>query len=463
MKDVIIIGAGIAGLTAGFELGKNNLDFHILDTSNRAGGVIETIKTGDYLIECGPHAFSSLSHETLELIKELNLEDDLIQASPDARKRYVHNNGHLYPVPSNPKEFFKTEIISKEAKFTLFEEFFIPKDENDESVEEFISRRFGREVLKNIVQPYLNGVFAGDVKTLSAKAVFPKLKNLEAKHKSVLLGFILSRGLKPSFKRITLHSFKEGLEQLPKELYEKLKTRITLNSSNIEITRAKDFFMVSFKLNNKTINYTTNSILFAIPAYKVLDYSHLFPSERVTEILHTEYAPIASVSQSVDKKKINTELDGFGFLCVKEPQRKLLGTIWTSSVFPDRVPKDKVLLTSYIGGSLYKKITTHTEEEIKNIVTKEVCEILKIDNQSFLETINIKLYTHAIPQYNLGHTSRVKHIEEFMDKNYGLFVTGNYLYGISINDTVKTSQKIAERIKTFLRNTDTKKEELAAT
>ena len=221
--------------------------------------------------------------------------------------------------------------------------------------------------------------------------------------------------------------------------------------------------MVSFKLNNKTINYTTNSILFAIPGYKVLDYGHLFPSERVTEIFHTEYAPIASVSQSVDKEKINTELDGFGFLCVKEPQRKLLGTIWTSSVFPDRVPKDKVLLTSYIGGSLYKKIVTHTEEEIKNIVTKEVCEILKISNQSFLETINIKLYTHAIPQYNLGHTSRVKHIEEFMDKDYGLFVTGNYLYGISINDTIKTSQKIAERIKTFLRNTDTKKEELAAT
>lgn len=450
MKDVVIVGGGLAGLTAAFELGKSSLDFHLLETTGRVGGVIETINVGDYLIETGPHAFNSLSQEIVDLVSELGLKNDLLEGPASSKKRYIYDGSKLISVPMSLAELIKTTVLSKEGKLTLLEEFFIRKEDKEESVEEFISRRFGREVLKNVIQPFINGVFAGDVKNLSANAVFPKLKDFELKYKSVFLGFLLSSGFKRPFRKISLYSLKNGLEMLTKELYKKLSQKVTLNAKDIEITRAKDFFIVNFKINNKTITYTTNSVLFATPAYKVLQYSHLFPYESLLENFQIEYVPVATINQVVESSRIGVELDGFGFLCVKEPHRKLLGTIWTSSVFPKRATENKTLLTSYVGGAYYKKIVNQTDEEIKNIVTKEVSEILKIQDPNCVDTIHMKLNHSAIPQYNLGHTKRVKEIEQFMDKNYGLFFTGNYLYGISMNDTVKTSKNITNKIKNFL-------------
>ena len=462
MKDVIIIGAGIAGLSAGFELQKENIDFQILEPQDRVGGVIETLKIGDYLVEAGPHTFSSYSQELLDLINELGIEEEIQEASPDSKKRYIYLNNHLMPVPASLPEFFKTEIISKKAKWTIFEEIFIEKEAKEESVEDFITRRFGREVLKNLIQPFLNGIFSGDVKKLSATAVFPKLKELENSHKSIILGFLLSRQFLKSKKKLTLYSFKEGMEFLACEIYKKLKAKVTLNANEIEITRAKDCFIVTFKVNNKIFNYPTSSILFATPAYTVLNYSHLFPNQHFAELFHIDYSPISTVTQVIDKSKLSINLDGFGYLCTKEPHRKLLGTVWTSSIFPNRAPSEKALFTSYIGGSHYKKITDQSEDEIKNIVTKEVCETLHISDHHLLETIHIKIHPFAIPQYNIGHLEKVKRVEALIDKNYGLFFTGNYFHGISINDTVKTSKTTVDRIKKFL-NTSVKKEEVLIT
>ena len=392
MKDVIIIGAGIAGLSVGFELYKNNIDFQILEATNKVGGNIETLKIGDYLVETGPHTFSSSGKEIMGLVRDLGIEDTLQQVNPASKKRYIYLNGELVAVPSNVIEFFKTEILSKEGKWTILEELFIKKFEKEESIEEFFTRRFGREVLKNLIQPFLNGVFAGDVKKLSVNAVFPKLKELENNYKSIILGSLLSGEVTKSFKNLTLYSFIQGMQSLPNEIYERLKNKITLNIRDMEITRAKDFFIVTFKVNNKTINYTTSSILFAIPTYKMHDFSYVIPSDYLTDFFHMEYLPVATVTQEVEKSKIPINLDGFGYLCTKEPHRKLLGTIWTSTIFPNRAPSDKVLLTSYIGGAYYKKITDIKEEEIANITAKEVAETLKISEPSSIETIHIKVH-----------------------------------------------------------------------
>ena len=463
MKDVIIIGAGIAGLSAGFELYKNNIDFQILEPTNRVGGVIETVKVGDYLVESGPNTFSSLSKETMELVEDLDIEDLLQVANPQAKKRYIYRNGQLTPIPSGLKEFIKTDILSREGKMTLLEELFIKKEEKEETVQDFIERRFGREVLKNFIQPFLNGVFAGNVQKLSSNAVFPKLKGLENKYRSIICGMFLSQKFRSSFKGLTLYSFINGMETLSNEIHSKLKNKITLGAKDIEISRAKDFYIVNFKVNNKIINHTTNSILFALPAHAMSEFAYLLPKGYASEITQIEYAPVATVVQAVEKSKVGAfknNLDGFGFLCTKEPHRKLLGTIWTSSIFPNRAPSDKTLLTSYIGGALNKKIIDQTKEEIANLTAKEVAESMQISDPSLLETICVKVNTNAIPQYNLGHMNRVKKIEELMDKNYGLFFTGNYLYGISINDTVKTSRQAIERIKRFLDLTIRKQEAL---
>lgn len=450
MKDVIILGAGIAGLSAAFELYKENIDFHVLENTERVGGVIESLQLDECLVENGPHAFSSANKEILNLVYELGLDESLIKAPPSSRTRYVYLSNQLIPVPTNLFDFFRTRLLSKEAKFTIFEEFFVKKVEKEETVEEFFNRRFGREVLKSLIQPFLSGVWAGDVKKLSVNAVFPKLKEFESKFKSVFLGFLLSKSFKGSFKNLTLYSFKEGMETLPGEIYKKIHNKVTLQAKDIEISKAKDFFIVSFKVNNKVINYTANSILFALPAYKIPDFYYLFPNSYVSDFLGIEYVPICTVSQLVDKLKIKFDLDGFGFLCTKEPHRKVLGSIWTSSVFSGRAPVEKVLLTTFIGGAGYKKVIEQSEEEIKNITSKELCEILRIEDQSCVETIHIKKYENAIPQYTLGHVERVMHIEELMNKNSGLFFTGNYLYGISLNDAIKTSKEVVQKIKKYL-------------
>ena len=450
MKDVIIIGAGISGLSAGFELHKSDIDFQILECSGRVGGNIQTLKRDDYLVETGPHAFSSASRNILELVNDLELADVLQEANPESRKRYIYHNGQMMPVPAGLKEFLNTELISKDGKMTLLEELFIKKESKEETVEEFINRRFGREVLKNIIQPYLNGLFAGDVQKLSAPAVFPRLKELERKYQSIIVGGILSSFGKRSFKKLTLHSFNEGMETLTKAMYERLKSKISLNVQDIDIAKAKDFFVVNFKVNNKVINYTTNTILFALPAYKMYEFVYLLPPEYRADFAGIEYAPLAVVNQAVKKSKVKIDVSGFGFLCTKEAHRKLLGSIWTSSVFPDRAPSNKILLTSYIGGALYKKIVDQPEEEINALVSKEIAETMKISDQSAINPIHIKVNPYAIPQYNTGHLEKVKRIEELMGKDLGLFFTGNYLRGVSINDSVHTSQNTVSKIKHYL-------------
>lgn len=452
MKDVIIIGAGIAGLSAGFELLKENIDFQILEISNRVGGYLETKSIDDYLIETGPYTFTSQNKDIFQLINELEIKDEIIEANSASKKRYIYSQKKLIPFPMNLKELYKTELLSKEGKKTLLEEVLISRVEKEETVEEFFTRRFGMEVLKNIVQPFLCGVFAGDVKKLSIDSVFPKLKELEKKHKSILLGFTLTKAFQFKKESHTIYSFKKGMECLPKMIYEKIKNKVTLSAKNIEITRAKDFFVVSFVVNNKPITYTANSVLFAIPAYEVLNYTHLFPDKNVMELFNTEYMPVATVAQSINKSKLKFEADGFGFLCTKEPHRKLLGTIWTSAIFPGRSKNpDKVLLSSFIGGNYFKKITDLTKEEIESQVKKELCEIMEITKEESIKTINIQLHERAIPQYYIGHGAKVKKIEDIMDKDFGLFFTGNYLYGISINDTIKTSKIIANKISDFLK------------
>lgn len=463
MKDVIIIGAGIAGLSAAYEFHKDNLDFQVLEPEDRAGGVIETVQAEGALVENGPYTFSSYSKELLALIKRLGLEKDLQEADPKSRKRYIYLNNYLAPFPSSLPEFLKSELLSKDAKWTLLEEFILPRVQKEECVEDFISRRFGREALKNIVQPFLNGVFAGDVKKLSADAVFPKIKEIENTYKSVILGSFISKlgdifkGRKP----LTLYSFKQGMEYLPYKLYEIMKSKVTLSAKNIEISRAKDFFIVTFTANNKTINYTTNSILFTIPANKIKEYGYLLPDEYLTDFSKIDYAPISTIAQTIDKSKLKFDLDGFGFLCTKEVHKKLLGTIWTSSIFPNRISNDKVLLNSFVGGAHFRKVAEMTKEEVSALAAKELAEVLQIPDPDSIKTINVKTYESGIPQYNMGHLSLVKRIEKLMDSKYGVFFAGNYLRGISINDTVKTSISTADKIKKFLKTVV--KKELAVT
>lgn len=453
MKDVIIIGAGIAGLSAAYEFHKDGTDFQILEPENKPGGVIETLEVDGNLVETGPYTFSSYSKEFLGLVKSLGIEKELQEADPSSKKRYIYLNNYLVPVPENLQQFFKSELLTKDSKWTLLEEFILPRVQKEESVEDFISRRFGREVLKNIVQPFLNGVFAGDVKKLSADAVFPKIKEIENKYKSVIFGSFINKlgqifkGKKP----LTLYSFKEGMQYLPNKLYETMKNKITLSAGNIEISRAKDFFIVTFKANNKTINYTTNSILFAIPAHKMKEYGYLIPDEYLADFSKIDYAPISTIAQVIDKSKLKFDLDGFGFLCTKEVHKKLLGTIWTSSIFPNRISKDKVLLNSFIGGAHFRKVAEMSNEEVAALTAKELAEVLQMPDAESIKTINVKTYEHAIPQYNMGHLNTVKRIEKLMDSKYGVFFTGNYLRGISINDTVKTSIKTADKIKKFLK------------
>lgn len=448
MKDVVIIGAGIAGLTAAYELSKDSVDFHVIETSDRVGGNIKTKKVDGFSIEEGPYTLTSSGKDVLGLVSELGLDESLVEAKSESKNRYIYHQKKLIPVPMSPKELYKTELLSSDGKKTLLEEFFISKVDKEETIEEFVSRRFGREVLKNLVQPFLCGVYAGDVKKLSANAVFPKLKEIESKFKSVLIGLPLSKGLQFKKDKHTIYSFKEGMEQLPKEIYKRIQKRVSLSVSKIEVVRAKDYFVVTYEVGGKTISYTTNAVLFATPAYTVLNYSHLLPNKKSIELFETEYLPLATVSQIVDKSKVKTKLDGFGYLCTKEPHRKLLGTIWTSSIFPQG--NDKALLSSFIGGAYFPKVASAKESEVKNQVSKEVAEILKISKPSELKTINYKLYPKAIPQYYLGHGERVSEVEKIMDSEYGLFFTGNYLYGISINDTVKTSKKMVNKIKVFL-------------
>jgi protoporphyrinogen/coproporphyrinogen III oxidase len=446
----LVVGGGVSGLVCAFALQKAGVNALLVEASVRAGGAIRTERRDGYLLELGPQSFSGTA-QMLQLFEELGIRQQVLQA-PSAAPRYVLVNGTLQNVPMSPPAFLTSGFVGIGTKFALLRDV-IGKSappENDESIADFVRRKFSAEMLDRLVGPFVSGVYAGDPEKLSLRSSFPTLYEAEKSKGSVIRGMLSNAKKRPSDQprqRPTLLSFADGTQTFTDALAGKLADRLLLNTSvtGIEIDSASTpGFQVAVRTGGEQHSVVADNIIVATPTdvtATLLRGIRPLVADKLAEI---EYASITVVSIGYKNSEIGDSLNGFGFLVPRSAGVRTLGTVWNTSLFPGRAPEGNALLTSFIGGATDPNAAQLSPDELTAIVHKEIAPLLKIrGNPTFS---NVMIYPRALPQYNLGHAARLAAIDEARKNHPNLCLIGNYLRGPAIGACVEQALSVADQI-----------------
>jgi len=452
--DSVIIGAGISGLVVAHRLKKMGRNSLLIENGARVGGVIQSRDAEGFLIECGPNSLRG-AHEFLDLVEELNLTGELITADPRA-PAYVYAGGRLHTVPMSPPALVKTKLISTSAKLRLLGEPFVKArhESGEESIASFVRRRLGDEILERLVEPFLSGVYAGDAKELSVQACFPKLAEFEAAAGGILRGALRAakqsrreaQSQKRSLRPYRLCSFRHGLSALPealsKSLGDSLLTRARIIGIDKNLSTSRFEIRIERQGEIKTIN--SSALVISTPAYVAAHLLDSVAPEIAAGAAEIPYVSIASVPLAYRAEQVARRLDGFGFLAPRGEGLRTLGSIWNSSLFAGRAPEGWVCMTNFIGGATDTEAVKLGDEELIRVVHNDLSKVLGISGEP--RRLPITRYERAIPQYTLGHATRVERIESELRNTPGLWIAGNYLRGISLGDCIKQAERVAVEI-----------------
>ncbi len=444
--EVVIVGGGISGLSLAYFLLKKNpqLDIKIIEAEKRAGGKIITERASGFLCEGGVNGFLSNKPSTLNLASQLGIEP--LKGSEDSKIRYILINGKLTKVPTNPLKFFLSPLLSFSGKVRMLREYFTPpvKEDLDETVESFVSRRVGREFYEKLIDAMSTGIYAGDPSKMSMKSCFPKVYWLEKKYGGLIKGLIALKKEKKDAKAqpsAVLMSFRGGMSELIQSLESQL---------SVKILRGKKVLNVEKKGNNFTVhlndgsNIEAEKVILACPAHESAEIFKELDRE-ISDILKTiPYPPLSVVAFGFRKAQIGFGTSLYGFLIPHQEKRNILGTLFDSSIFPNRAPEGYVLLRSMIGGRRAPELAMLSDEKLIHTALSELRELLNIKGEP--DFIKIFRWEKAIPQYELGHEEKLNRIEQALSKFPGLYLTGNAYRGVSVNDCIENSLRLAEII-----------------
>lgn len=468
MYKVVIAGAGISGLATAYMLdmlakrAQLPLEIKLLETESRVGGKIWSIKQEGFICEWGPNGFLDNKPQTLELCGRLGIRGSLLRSNDNARKRFIYSEGELHRLPENGASFLKSRLISWPGKLRLAMEPFAPKPprDTDETLAAFARRRLGDEALRKLISPMVSGIFAGDPETMSLKSCFPRIAELESEYGGLIVAMIkLAKKKKEEIaqgKTVAsaagpggiLTSFNGGLQFLTDALRERLGSDAVMTDS--EVTAASAGSSVRFKITTASGELDADAFILATPAYCTADIVQGLNPAMSAFLRMIPYSSMTVVCFGYERDRIRHNLDGFGYLIPREEKSSTLGTLWDSSIFPNRAPAGKVLLRSMLGGACFPDAIRFSDEEVVKRVRGDLQQIMGIrEAPSF-----IRIFRHekAIPQYTVGHSDRLASLDELTTAVPGLFLTGNSYRGIGLNDCVAAAVKTATSVISHLRS-----------
>ena len=450
MDRIVIVGGGISGLSLAYALleSEPSADIVVFESEKRPGGKIWTEKVNGFLCEGGVNGFLDNRPKTLELASKLLINP--LRSSDAARKRYVFSGGKLNLLPESPLSFLTSDLLSLYGRLRVMYEFFAPRGgSDDETLADFARRRLGKEAYEKLIDPMASGIYAGNPESLSLKSCFPKIFNLEEKYGSLIKGMIkLQREAKKSGNQKvgagpggTLTSFHSGMGMIIDSLKGYLKERLRVGSKAISVERKGKGYAVHL---SDGMVVETEILVIASPAYSAAEILKNLDRPLSSILSEIPYPSVAVVCFGYRKERIANKLDGFGFLIPYKERRKILGSLWDSSIFPGRAPEGYALLRSMVGGARASELAIQDDGRLIDIVAEELGHIMDIKVQPDF----VKIYRHekAIPQYNIGHDRKLKAVDEMLLKYKNLYLTGNAYRGIGVNDCIENSYKLAETI-----------------
>ena len=454
MNSVAIIGAGITGLTAAYKLQQRGIPVTVYEAGDHAGGVIQSVRRHGYLAESGPNTILETAPEIPALIHDLGLEPRRMYSSPVAEKRFLVRNRKLVPLPGSPLGFIGTPLFSAGAKVRLLREPFIAPApaSREENLAEFVQRRLGQEFLDYAINPFVAGVYAGDPHHLSVKHAFPKLYTLEQRYGSLIKGQVLGarerkRRAEVSKQNAKKFSFDEGLQVLPQTIRDQLGHAVHFGSPVSRIEQTSDGWTISSGRDVPANRHT--AVIYTAPAYRLPQLElRTRRSISCAPFSEVKYPPVATLVLGFRREDVRHPLDGFGMLVPEVEPFNILGTLFSSTMFPNRAPEGHVLLTVYLGGTRAPHVANSDFETQLNLALTDLRGLLGVTGAPTF--VHHAVFHHAIPQYDVGY-GRFKTLMDEIEANApGLFLAGNYRDGISLGDSIVSGHKVAARVHTFI-------------
>jgi oxygen-dependent protoporphyrinogen oxidase len=430
----VVIGAGIAGLAAAFELQKETSEVVVIDASDRPGGVLRTDHVAGYVIERGPNTVQ-VKAPMLGLLRRLKLESSLRRADPESRRRCLFRDGRLEPIPMSPLGFLKTPLLSGRGKLRLLAEPLMRRrDAAGESVADFAGRRLGAEAVAGLVGPFLTGVYAGDEQELGAEAVFGGLVDLERRYGSIALGALLRR--RPRSERGLRGSYSgtEGMGPLARKLAELLVEPPALGSRVTGLRREDGHWRIGVSGPGGDRRFRARRVVVATPAYEAAEILRGLGAEVADGLAAIDYAPVLGIPLGVDPAEVRTPIEGFGFLVPRDAGVPLLGTLFMSRMFRNRAPEGRELLQCLAGGRRWPEAIDLPDDVVVRQILEDLDRILGLRSEP--RVLAVTRWRRAIPQPDREHVRRIAAIRAALARFPGVALAGAYLDGVSVPDAL---------------------------
>ncbi len=451
MKDVVILGAGITGLTTAHHLRMKALDFVVVEQTDRIGGVIHTVNADGFLYEEGPNSGVIGNIEVIRLFEELSADCELEEANNNVKKRYVLKNGKWEPLPGGLKAAVTTPLFTLGDKFRILLEPFRPAGKDPhETLAGLVKRRMGKSFLDYAIDPFIIGVYAGDPNRLVPKYALPKLYNLEQQYGSFIGGTIKKQfqSKTEEEKKVTrgVFSVKGGISSLISALEKSIgKDSILLNSSDVSVKPVDGHFEVSYTdADDRQIILETKKVISTIGAYHLDRVMPFIDPLSLSKITALHYTKVLEVIVGFKEWK-GMKLDAFGGLIPFVEKRDLLGVLFMSALFTGRAPEGGALFSIFMGGVRRPEICQLSEKEIKDILKREFCDLMQVDDfqPELLKIIN---HSYAIPQYEADSGERFNAIAGIEKQFPGLIIGGNLRDGIGMADRILQARNLADGV-----------------
>ena len=445
--DVLIIGGGISGLASAWWLARSGLSVEVWEANKQPGGKIMSTRQDGYLTERAASMVLNFRPEVAELVREAGLESAKTARLPAAEaRRYLLHRGQLKALPMRLGAMVASPLWSLRGKLRLLAEPFIfSGGQADESVSEFITRRLGREVLEKAMEPFIAGMLAADADRASAAAVLPRLVELEQRYGSITAGVLVNRILRRRTASTTeTFSFRGGMGTLMETLANTPGINLRTGHTAEELVRERDGWQATAATPHGQRNVSASHVIVATPAPAAAALVNSLDTELAELLRGIDYASVTVVHAGMARNAVGHPLDGTGFLAPKKESATLTGNLWMSTLFPDRAPPGKVLLTSYLGGARAPQVADWDDERIVDEMLGTLRPLIGLTADP--EMVRIDRHREALPVYHGAYQARMQAITARLQHIPGLHVEGNYRGGVSVRDRLACGHAVANCI-----------------
>jgi oxygen-dependent protoporphyrinogen oxidase len=449
--DVAVIGAGISGLAAAYELQRRGRTVRVFDAATRPGGVITTERFDGWVIDGGPDSLLVQKPAAVALCRELGIADRLVPTLTP-RTAYILRDDRLHPIaegsflgfPIKAGALARSSVFTLGGKLRMAAEAILPRrgDNEDESIGAFVRRRFGEEAVDYLAEPLLAGIHAGDVDQLSIRALFPRLLDAERTSGSVIRA-LRALHVRPSPQGAFV-SLPGGVGELVDTLVAALAPEtVTLSARVAEIRRAG-----TYVVDTARGRVEARSVVLAVPAYAAGSLLHGFDAQLAVLCEGVAYASTATVALGYRHEQVAHPLQGTGFVVPRVERLPLLAATWVTSKWPGRSPPGHVLLRGFLGGGRDPRRLDAGDETLIDLVREELARILGVSGDPVVT--RLFRWSRQSPQYEVGHQQRVAAIEQRLAALPGMFVTGSGFRAIGIPDCIADARETAALAAAFV-------------